>query len=260
MALQTNLNKKDKMTIAILLFAAGIFMIIWFLIKPAISSIMTTSDKIELAELKQQQYKSKIMLLTSAEAVYDKAVDDLNESTADYYEIMDSSQIDRKVTSYILKSGLFAENLVIKMPSGSVEEKSYLYSDVSNGTNSSSADTVTDTSTTENTNAESLTIPYNNARNNNHSTESSGVQCVELTLVVTGSHSVCQAFIDDICTKKAIRVTGFTWSKVDMIEVYNEETGVFEKEDPGIERLRIDINLYMADIADYSTAVTEPAA
>ena len=45
-----------------------------------------------------------------------------------------------------------------------------------------------------------------------------------------------------------------------MIEVYNEETGVFEKEDPGIERLRIDINLYMADIADYSTAVTEPAA
>ena len=146
------------------------------------------------------------------------------------------------------------------MPSGSVEEKSYLYSDVSNGTNSSSADTVTDTSTTENTNAESLTIPYNNARNNNNSTESSGVQCVELTLVVTGSHSVCQAFIDDICTKKAIRVTGFTWSKVDMIEVYNEETGVFEKEDPGIERLRIDINLYMADIADYSTAVTEPAA
>ena len=72
MALQTNLNKKDKITIAVVLFAALIFALIWFLIKPTVSSILTTSDKIEQAQLTQEQYKSKIMFLSSAETVYDK--------------------------------------------------------------------------------------------------------------------------------------------------------------------------------------------
>jgi len=256
MALQTNLNKKDKITIAVLLFAAVIFMIVWFLIKPTIASIMTTNDKIEQAEIKQQQYKSKIMLLSSAEAVYNKAVDDLNESTSDYYDIMDSSEIDRMVTSYILKSGLFAENLVINISPEPVVEEPYKYVDIERSSGSSSDDS----DTSSNASAESLTIPYNKARDNCKSTASSGVQRVDLTLVVTGSHSVCQAFIDDICTKPAVRVSGFSWSKVETVDVYNEETGKYEKKDPGIDRLTINVSLYMADVADYSTAVTEPAA
>ena len=257
MAMQTNLSKKDKVTIAILLFAAMIFMIIWFLIKPAVSSIMTTDDKIRQAELKQTQYKNKIMLLSSSEALYNKSVDDLNASTADFYDIMDSSEIDRMVTSYVLKSGLFSENLVINMPVEPYRESPYIYADISENNNTPSD--ITDSSETAKKDAESLTIPYYNAMNNCVSTESSSVMCADLTLVVTGSRSVCQAFVDDICSKPAIRVTSFNWSKVDPIEVYNEELGRYEKKDPGIERLRISFNLYMADVADYSTAVTDSA-
>ena len=58
MALQTNLNDKDKKTIALVLFAALIFVIAWFLIRPTISSIMNTEDKIEQAELTQTEYRN----------------------------------------------------------------------------------------------------------------------------------------------------------------------------------------------------------
>lgn len=245
MALQTNLAKKDKITIAVILFAGVIFMFIWFLIKPTISSIITLNDKIEEAEIKQTENKNKIMYLRSAEDLYAKAVNDLNESTADFYEVMDSSEIDRMVTSYVLQKGLFSENLIINMPKEPVDEAPYIYADIDNSTYETPS---------ANGGTETLLTPYITARSNTTSTVSSGVQRVALTLVVTGSRQTCQAFIDDISTKPAVRVTGFEWGKVEYIEVYNEETGRFEQKNSGKVRLRISFNLYMAEIADYEIA------
>lgn len=246
MAIQTNLNNKDKKTIAIVLFAALVFAIAWFLIRPTVTSIMNTNEKIDAAELTQEEYRNKLIYLTSAEELYGKAVDDLNESTKDYYELMDSSEIDRMVTSYVLQSGLFAESLNIKMPDGAVEERPYLYSTLSED----SSDSSTDTSTSDG--ADTLLAPYINARSRANSTESSGVQCVSISLSITGTKSGCQALIDDLCTKPAVRVTGFTWEKLDPVERLNEQTGMVEYVDSGKVRLRIDVNLYMADVADYT--------
>ena len=44
---------------------------------------------------------------------------------------------------------------------------------------------------------------------------------------------------------------------MDKIEVVNPVTGIVELKDPGTVRLRIDFNLYMADIADYDVVVPE---
>ena len=250
MALQTNLNEKDKKTIAWVLFAALIFVIAWFLIRPTVSAIRTTGDKIEQAEATRTQYQNKIMYLTSAEALYGKAVTDLNESTADFYPVMDSSEIDRMVTSYVLKSGLFAESLNIKMPGGSVEERPYAYSKITSSHSSSTA-------TANNSAAETLLVPYDSARNNANSTSSSGVQCVALSLSMTGSQAACQAMIDDLCTKPAVRITGFSWEKLDPVERLNPTTGLYEYVDSGKVRLKLDVNLYMADFADYEVAGVE---
>jgi len=256
MALQTNLNNKDKTTIALVLFAALIFVISWFLIKPTLSSIMTTEDKIEQAEITQKEYKNKIMYLTSAESLYENAVNDLNSSTVDFYDVMDSSEIDRMVTSYVLKSGLFSESLNINMPNGSVEERPYAYSKIANTQTSS----VSDTSDNAAGETDTLLVPYDNARRKATSTSSSGVQSVGLSLSVTGTPAACQAFIDDICTKPAVRITGFTWEKLDLVAKYNEQTGSYDYVDSGKIRLRIDLNLYMADVADYQAAVTYAVA
>ena len=250
MALQTNLNEKDKKTIAVVLFAALIFAIVWFLIRPTITSITTTSDKIEQAETTKTQYQNKIMYLSSSEALYEKAVTDLNESTADFYPVMDSSEIDRMVTSYVLQSGLFAESLNIKMPDGNVEERPYAYSKITSSHSTSSV-------TTNNNGAETLLAPYDSARNNTNSTSSSGVQCVGLSITMTGSQAACQAMIDDLCTKPAVRITGFSWEKLDPVERLNPTTGVYEYVDSGKVRLVLNVNLYMADFADYEVAGVE---
>ena len=264
MAMQTNLSKKDKFTIAIVLFAGLAFALIWFLIRPTITSIITINDEIEQAEITQTEYKNKIMFLSSAEAIYGKAVEDLNESTADFYPVMDSSEVDRMVTSYVLESGLFAENLLIRMPSGAVVEAPYAYAEVAQ---TGAAPVVSDDGSDDGSDADAdtatavgssdLLSPYSNARNNARSTEPSGVQCASVTLVVTGSRSTCQAFIDDMCTKPAMRITGYSWSRVDMVEQYNPRTNTVELVDPGIVRLQISFNLYMADVTDYDAAVTD---
>lgn len=250
MALQTNLNEKDKKTIAVVLFAALIFAIVWFLIKPTVTAITTTSDKIEQAEITKTQYQNKIMYLSSSEALYEKAVTDLSESTADFYPVMDSSEIDRMVTSYVLNSGLFSESLSIQMPSGNVEERPYAYSKITSSHSTSSV-------TTNNNGAETLLAPYDSARNNTNSTSSSGVQCVGLSITMTGSQAACQAMIDDLCTKPAVRITGFSWEKLDPVERLNPTTGVYEYVDSGKVRLVLNVNLYMADFADYEVAGVE---
>ena len=257
MALQTNLNKKDKITIAVVLFAGIVFAIGWLLIRPAIMSVVALNDKIEQAELKKEDYQKKIMNLRSGEALYDKSVSDLEATTSDYYEIMDSAEIDRMVTSYVLRSGLFAENLTIDMPSGPVNEDPYVHSALAEEKPSSSTST---DSSDKNAGNDSLFIPYDKARSDVKTTQSSGVERVSLTLVVTGTRADCQAFIDDISSKPAVRVSGFEWdNNIKPVEKKNEITGEVEYVKPNTVRVRINIYLYMVDVADYRAVVPDSA-
>ena len=274
--LETNLSKKDKITIAIVLFVGIMFCFCWYLIKPAIADVRTLTDEIEQAENTQQIYRNKLMNLASAESVFTKVVSDLYDSTSGFYSEMTSSEIDQMVTNYVLGRGLFPEQLYITMPTSSVEEVPYAYSEafqtlVTNTTNTvsqeddltSSTDVVSDddssdgSSPLQSTVVDSLFVPYNQAKNEAVSTTYSGVVCADVTLVVNGDESVCQAMIDDICLNPSIRIRGYEWLAVDRIQQYNEETGTTEYVTPDYFRLRMDLRIYMADIADYETVVNE---
>ena len=63
--------------------------------------------------------------------------------------------------------------------------------------------------------------------------------------------------IDDLCTKPSVRITGFSWEKLDPVERLNPTTGGYEYVDSGKVRLKLDVNLYMADFADYEVAGVE---
>ncbi len=283
---ETNLSQKDKATIIGFLAFAGVFMFIWFGIRPAINDINSLNDDISHAKTVETQYRNKIINLASAEAIYERSVETINESTADFYEQMPSSGIDRMMTNYVLSFGLFPEDLYITMPSGPVEETPYIYSEamerqvsaiidaveatptpieVSTGfsAGSSSASTTTEASASNpgsfaaDTQVDSLLTPYTEAMNSASSTQSSGVEAVDITMVMTGSPEVCQALIDDLCTKPSIRITGFIWSKLEQVEQVNEETGEVELVDSDGVRLQVNVRLYMADITDYEASVTE---
>ncbi|MBR5386317.1 MAG: hypothetical protein IK142_01900 [Clostridiales bacterium] len=274
---ETNLNKKDKMTIAIVLFVGALFAFSWYLIKPAITDIRSLSDDIEQAEILKTQYRNKIINLTSAESAFDRVVTDLSDSTTGFYEIMPSSTIDRMATNYVLSFGLFPESLEITMPTGPIEETPYVYSEAyevqinsvvdslptptpitTTGLGLTASGSVSSSSgTTPSVEVESLFVPYNQARANAVSTSYSGVQGADLTLIMTGSPEACQALIDDLCTKPAIRITGFEWMTIDPVEHYDEETGEVEYIDPDYTRLRVSLRLYMADVADYEAMVSD---
>ena len=274
---ETNLSKKDKMTIAIVLFVGVMFCFCWYLIKPAVTEIRTLSDDIDQASLLQTQYKNKIITLSSAEEIFERVNDDLVDSTSEFYDVMTSSAIDRMATSYVLSFGLFPEDLVINIPSEAVEEIPYAYSEAAEVqanlnapvptpipvpttvATGSSADTSNAAGSTGNTTVivDSLLTPYNAAMANATSTSSSGVRYADLTLVMTGDESACQELLDDLCTKPSVRITGFEWLFVDSVEVFNEETETIERVAPDYTRLRVSLRLYMADVADYEALVNE---
>lgn len=272
--IETNLSKKDKMTIAAVLGLGAIFMFAWFVVRPAITSIKDLNEDIKQARSVENLYRQKIMSLTSAESVFDRVTTDLYDSTSEYYEIMQSSSIDRMATTYVLSFGLYPEDLYMTMPSGPVSESPYIFSELAS-TGSAPTPTPTPTPVTglegavndaanTVTNAiaqpeivESLFVPYNQARANCHDTTFSDVQCASITLVMSGSGYACQALIDDLCTKPSIRIMGFEWTPLDATEVINEETGEVELVDADMYRLRVDLRFYMADITDYQAVVSD---
>ena len=274
MKFESNLSSKDKKTIAIVLGAAFTFLFFWSGIRPTINSIKELDEQIDKATLQKTEYKNKIINLSSAESVFNKAVSDLADTTEEFYPMMQSSDIDRMMTSYVLDFGLYPESMNITMPIETVVEEPYIYSDVEVNTvvitptptptpvPTGTADSST-SSSGNNTNAfatpeiiEGLNVPYNRARMSAVSTAPSGVYCVELSYTVTGSREDCQALIDDLSVKPSIRLTGFEWSEVDPIAEEQEDGTVIYIEADTV-RLRVDFNLYMTDVADYEAMVEE---
>lgn len=275
--LETNLSNKDKITIAVVLFIGAVFAFSWYAIRPTVMSIRSLSDDIEQARIEEAQSRGKVMSLTSAEAVFDRVTTDLSDSTDDYYDVMSSSQLDRMATNYVLSFGLFPEDLYISVPGIPVEEIAYVHSQAaldqatitpaptpepdpvvsmpSLGNATSNTDGTNNQA--ESTQVESLFVPYNQARDAATSTGNSGVYAADLTLVMTGPESACQALIDDLCSKHAIRITGFTWMDVDPVEQTNEETGEVQLVQPDYVRLQVNVRLYMADVADYASLVSD---
>lgn len=274
MKFESNLNDKDKKTIALVLGAAVVFMFGWFGIRPTVNDILELDGDIDTARLKQTEYKNKIINLSSAETIFGRAVTDLADSTEEYYPMMQSSDIDRMMTSYVLGFGLYPESMNITMPTDTVVEVPYTYSDIEvvtfvptpTPTPTPVATTTPDASSgtgTENgtiqmpEQVDSLFVPYNNARTSTVSTASSGIYCVSLSYTVTGTEEECQALIDDLSVKPSIRLTGFEWSEIDPVAVVNDEEGTIEYVESEYVRLRVDFNLYMTDIADFEAIVEE---
>ena len=270
---ETNLSNKDKVTIAIVLFIALLFVVVWYGIRPVIIDINNLNDDIDQTRTISDQYKGKIMNLSSAESAFSRVTTDLSDSTSGFYPVMSSSEVDRMVTNYVLGFGLLPEDLIINMPDTAVEELPYLYSGaMADMVNSVITPTPTPTpveigltSETEESSSEeytpvmvdSLFTPYNMSRDTVNSTMFSGIEAATVSVVMMGDERICQSLLDDLVTKPSIRVTGFEWIKIEENQQYNEETGEYETVDNGMIRLRIDIRVYMMDVTDYNALVEE---
>lgn len=261
MKVDTTLRPQDKRTIAIVVYIAIVALFGWYMIRPAAMQFLELDDKIRAAEALKSENKMKTLQLGVAEALYDKAVTDINDSTKVFYDVMDNSKIEKMGTSYILSLGLTPVDFAVDIRDGSyILEDPYAYSDVKKI--QAAKEKVTETATpvptkkagaavtVKNKNAmtaldvKSLQTFYNQAVNGVTTTEPSEVQCAKITIVVQGPQTRCQRLIDNISKNSSIRITGFEWSDAKEIWVQDEK-GNKTLTNPEYKELRLNLNFYM---------------
>lgn len=269
MKFETNLNRQDKRTIAIVLYLALVALFTWYLIRPAWVKLGTLDDQIATAQAQKDLNRTRIMNLVSAESLYDKAVNDITESTSYFYDVMDNSEIEKLVTEYILDYGLTPVDFSIDLRDGVtyVSESPYAYSNVQAPSSQSTptptptpeatptgrAGSNSSTSTIANAmDVQSLLTTYSNAVSNCNSTTYSEVQCARVSIVILGNGTIEQSLIDDITKNPSVRVTGFSWSDATPVTVTNED-GTTTVVNLGDKQLTLDFNFYMSDKPDFET-------
>ena len=280
MNLNSTLTARDKKLLYMLVFMVIIFLFGWYLIRPLYKKTVEDQEKIIVASSLQAANETKVIGLSSLKNLNDKFAADLSESTSDYYDYMDSSEIDKLVTSDNLKQGLLARDLTNAMPNEYVSESPYIYSGitVNNSTVSdSSYDEITaveagdekkDTDEDKIKSSsyykdavlgfltgyhpEEISIvaspmeSYASGEKSADSTQNSGILCVQLSIVVEGDPKIEQAVIDDLTHNPSLRVTGFNWIDLDPVTFILEDGSIAVVESE-LSQLQISVNLYMKD-------------
>lgn len=263
--MEATLTPRDKKLLYMLGFIVILFVFGWVLMRPIIKSITKTDEDIVSAQALKQQNENKVMRLPSAQTLMDTFKEDLEEATGEYYAPMDSSEIDKMFTMYVLGFGLRAKDLLIAMPTSVLEEMPYKHSEIGkvlaareSSSSSSSSDTAseeTDTdSSSEGISADDLMVNfvktplevYSEKQMMVKDTTASGVRAADVTIVLTGTADRAQKLLDDILVKPSVRVTGFAWDEMPPV-VRTLEDGTVLVSDSREKQLTVRLRLYMYD-------------
>ena len=257
--METKITERDKKLLYILGFIVIAFIFGWLIMRPMLVTINKTEESIIAAENLKRQNEFKVNGITTAGTLVERFRTDLDDSMAEYYEPMDSSEIDKMITSYVLKKGLYAKDLIISMPAEPVEEVPYEYSEAAakaerlqsladEGYLSGDPDSVSTDSAlgTLFEYSESPMEAYTDAKDNVAATASAGVYCAEITIVMTGNPDTEQALLDEVMYMPSVRLTGFAWDDVAPVAVTDEE-GMTEIVESNDKQLTVMLNLYMYD-------------
>jgi len=270
-----------------LVFIVIIFIFGWCLIRPLYKHTVEDQEKVMVEASLSSSNETKLMGLGAANSLTAKFNEDLAEAYSVYYDYMDSSEIDKLVTSYILRKGLLARHLTITMPDGYVSEDPYIYSDIKTGSSSSatvsSEETIDDLMGTSSDSpassdeadddkkgayykdavealltgqdvSEITLIPtptesFVNGTRQSDGTAGSEIYCVRLSLVVEGDKEAQQQMIDELTHNPSLRVTSFNWIKLDPVTFLLDDGSILVV-DSDTTQLQLSVNLYMKDKAE----------
>ncbi|MBO6298634.1 MAG: hypothetical protein J6N53_07280, partial [Lachnospiraceae bacterium] len=223
--MESTLTPRDKKLLYMLGFIVIAFVFGWLLMRPIIKSILTTNESIVSAQALKQENENKSMGLMSARILMETFEEDLAAATEEYYAPMDSSEIDKMFTMYVLEFGLRAKDLIIAMPDAAIEEVPYKHSeegtllaardDSSSSSDYSSTDDSEDSS--DGLSAGDISMlagftrtpldVYSENRMMVKDTMASGIRAADVTIVLAGSGERAQKLLDDILVKPSVRVT-----------------------------------------------------
>lgn len=258
--METKITERDKKLLYILGFIVIAFIFGWLIMRPMLVTINKTEESIIAAENLKRQNEFKVTGISTARTLVERFRTDLDDSMAVYYEPMDSSEIDKMITSYVLKKGLYAKDLIISMPYQTVEEVPYEYSEAA--VKAERLESMDDKKSSAGENdgsvsadsalgmlfdySESPMEAYTGAQGEIADTSSAGVYCAEITIVMTGDPDTEQALLDEVMYMPSVRLTGFAWDDVAPVAVTDEE-GMTEIVESNDKQLTVMLNLYMYD-------------
>ncbi|MBR1470071.1 MAG: hypothetical protein IJ600_00350 [Lachnospiraceae bacterium] len=248
--METTFTERDKKLLYILGFIVIFFIFGWIIIRPMIKTINKTEENITAATELKTENEAKVMGLTSAQTLLDKFEADLEASTEEYYGIMDSSEIDKLFTMYVLESGLRAKDLIITMPVESLDESPYKWSEAAARVKTVSEEDDEEEEILDAASALAYTKTpleiYTDAHAGEKYTTAAGIYCAKVTIVMTGSQLRGQKLLDDILTRPSLRVTGYAWDEL-APTVRALEDGTVTVTESNEKQLTIRLNLYMYD-------------
>lgn len=245
----TNLSERDKK----LLFLLGIIGIIaaFFLlgIRPLLSSISRTDSTISEEEAQLTIEKQEAALLPTLKSTNEQMQSNIAAATSDFYDRMESDEVDKLLTNLVLSEGLNSRNLVITMPTEELSLDPYLYSAAAKDTGSDSgSDSSSETlaaaeGTTEESTAETAS---SEGQTSSGSVSGSGVYAVEASMEVAGDMATCQKLIDDLTLQfPGIRITSFSWGSGPIVSA--DSDGNLVAADSNLRTLDLGLELYMYD-------------
>lgn len=203
------MTKRDRTLLTVLLLAAVIFLIGYYVIRPTIQNNKALQTEIAAAEVKKAELEEKILQLPALRTRFDETLEKYNEEVSYFYPPMESQAIERMLTEIALERGMFCDTFNIEI----VPEPLYL-------------------------------APYlNSALRASEDGKSGlpGISCASLKMQVWGSYEQCQELLDYmILQNPALRMKSYAWEQ-NSIVTRNEDGSVKGT----FDELTMDMELYM---------------
>ncbi len=238
MQLQMEMTERDKK----LLYRLGLVVIgaVFVLgsFRPLYRALTEKNESIAAAEETKRVLDNKIVLLPGLEESHAQSQAAIDELMALYYEPMNSAQIDKMLTDYMLSKGLLIRDMNIQTSDSTVVFEPYVNSKAGkelSGASSVSADQAASGS------GESGSTQVSD-------TSASGIYAVNVSMKVTGSDASVTAMLDDFDSlRPKARLVSCRWSGSGSTGDINDE-GILEFKESDEVQLEMSVQLFMTGL------------
>ncbi len=131
--MQSGLTKKDKILLVFLINVVICFLLGYLVIYPNLRMAFKYAEKAIIQESRKEVNDSKISNLPVMLADKESYEEEVAANSSDFYDVMNSSEIDKMMTGMALDYGLDAYDLVIDISTEPAQTEAYIYSERGQG-------------------------------------------------------------------------------------------------------------------------------
>ncbi|MBQ9608254.1 MAG: hypothetical protein IJV15_02280 [Lachnospiraceae bacterium] len=233
------MTERDKKLLVFLSIFVIVVCIGYWGIYPIVKDIKEIEVKTQEEEDLKEMNEFKVSQLPLIEGETSEMEEKIAEVKDTYYEIMDSSEVDKYFTNMVLDAGLYAYDLSIKMPTATTDLEPYQYSSKAQGM-SDEEESEKDSSNDDSTDSDDGLF--------DDGYSATGIYTVSVTMKLGGTEDDLVAFIDYLSDlDKKLRVVNYSWSEERSIQIVNNDSETDDIDIVTSNTLTITLEIYMCE-------------